>query len=105
MTELKRKIKEQRDINTELYNIFKNRVCDKDMQPFVDEWRLGSRKLREMLSELKELELNKSRKDFSKSSSKTFVNGYGEATSREITTSTYKRAEKRLQKQIMNFLR
>lgn len=31
---------------------------------------------------------------------KTFVNGFGEATRREITTETYKRAQKRLQKEI-----
>lgn len=99
MTELKRRIKEQQDANTKLYNIFENRIYDKEMQTFVDEWRAGSRKLKEMLTELKELELKEV-----KNSPKKFVNSYGEATSREITTSTYARADKRLQKQIMSFL-
>ena len=31
---------------------------------------------------------------------KTFVNGFGEATRREITSGTYERAQKRLQKEI-----
>ena len=31
---------------------------------------------------------------------KTFVNGFGEATRREITTGTYKREQKRLQKEM-----
>ena len=31
---------------------------------------------------------------------KTFVNGYGEATSREITSTTYERAQKRLTKSV-----
>lgn len=103
MTELKRRIKEQQDANTKLYNIFENRIYDKEMQTFVDEWRAGSRKLKEMLAELKELELKEVKEV--KNSPKTFVNSYGEATSREITSLTYARAEKRLQKQIMNFLR
>ena len=34
------------------------------------------------------------------STRKTFVNGFGEATRREITSSTYERAQKRLQKEI-----
>ena len=35
---------------------------------------------------------------------KTFVNGYGEATSREITSSTYERAQKRLTKSVEGWL-
>lgn len=35
---------------------------------------------------------------------KTFVNSYGEATTREITSSTYKRAEKRRQKELEKWL-
>lgn len=36
---------------------------------------------------------------------KTFVNGFGEATTREITTQTYKNEQKRLSKEILNFIR
>ena len=35
---------------------------------------------------------------------KTFVNGYGEATSREITSTTYERAQKRLMKSVEGWL-
>ena len=35
---------------------------------------------------------------------KTFVNGYGEATDREITSSTYERAQKRLMKSVEGWL-
>lgn len=35
---------------------------------------------------------------------KTFVNGYGEATHREITSSTYERAQKRLMKSVEGWL-
>lgn len=35
---------------------------------------------------------------------KTFVNSYGEATKREITTASYKRAQKNLDKRIMRLL-
>ncbi len=34
----------------------------------------------------------------------TFVNGFGEATHRYITTDTYERAQRRLDKEIMGFL-
>ena len=36
---------------------------------------------------------------------KTFVNGFGEATTREITSQTYKNWNKRLDKEILNFIR
>ena len=49
-------------------------------------------------------ELSKKNKEENKTS-KTFVNSYGEATKREITSSTYKRSQKNLEKQIANFLK
>lgn len=35
---------------------------------------------------------------------KTFVNSFGDATQRNITTASYKRAQKRLSQQIMRFI-
>ena len=35
---------------------------------------------------------------------KTFVNSYGEATTREITSSSYKRLQRKLNNQIMRFI-
>lgn len=60
---------------------------------------------REMNSKRNELnkaldEMAKTRKSQTVQERKTFVNGFGEATRREITSSTYKRAQKRLQKEI-----
>lgn len=39
-----------------------------------------------------------------KTSGKTFVNSFGEATKREITTSTYKRNQARLGEEMMGFV-
>lgn len=36
---------------------------------------------------------------------KKFINGYGEATSREITSGTYERAQRRMQRDVENFLK
>lgn len=36
---------------------------------------------------------------------KVFINGYGEATHREITSSSYKRAQNKLSKDILSFLK
>ena len=47
-------------------------------------------------------ELNKKIKDKAPAKKKTFVNSYGEATTREITSTSYKNAQKRLNKEIMN---
>ena len=49
-------------------------------------------------------ELSKKNKEENKTS-KTFVNSYGEATKREITSSTYKKSQKRIEKQIANLLK
>lgn len=102
--ELKQKIEEQRNKNIKLYSVFEHKMNDKNMQAVIDEWRLGSERLKRMLAELQVLELEKSQKDVLKSNTKIFVNGFGDATKREIATTTYKRAEKRLSKQIISFL-
>lgn len=38
----------------------------------------------------------------SNTSTRKFVNSYGEATTREITSQTYKRSQKRLEKRVAN---
>lgn len=40
----------------------------------------------------------------SNTSTRPFINGYGEATTREITSATYKRAQKRLEREISRWL-
>ena len=105
MTEIERldkEIHEQREENVRLYSIFQYRIHEEKMQPLIKEWRDGSNRLKQLIS--KRNMLMKSKEPSFSSEKKTFVNGFGEATKREITTSTYARAEKRLSKQIMNFV-
>ena len=61
-------------------------------------------------------EFNKARKQYNTSldelaaikrqnkNNESFINSYGEHTERYITTTTYKNAQKRLNKQILNFI-
>ena len=105
MTEIERldkEIHEQREENVRLYSIFQYRLHEEEMQPLIKEWRDGGNHLKQLIS--KRNMLIQSKKPSFVSEKNTFVNGYGEATKREITSSTYARAEKRLSKQIMNFV-
>lgn len=108
--ELKQKIEEQERENINLYNIFKYRLQEEEMQPLVNQWRVGSKKLRELDNELFELEKKErdniivQEENTKAKETKTFINGYGEATKRYITSSTYERAEKRRQKEILSFI-
>ena len=51
-----------------------------------------------------EIVKRKSEKSKNTVTNKTFVNSYGEATTRDITTSTYKQLQRKLNKQIMRFI-
>lgn len=106
--QLQKQIKEQEEKNISLFKIFQYRLQDKEMQPLIQEWREGSKKLRILLDELYQLE-TKERDEMltnedNRNETKTFVNGYGEATKKYITSSTYERAEKRRQKEILSFM-
>lgn len=106
--ELKQKIEEQERENIRLFNVFQYGLHDEEMQPFINEWREGSKKLRALDDELykqemKEREERTANKE-NKNETKTFINGYGEATSKYITSLTYERAEKRRQKEILSFI-
>jgi hypothetical protein len=57
-----------------------------------------------MLQELSELERITKDKNKTIDNTKTFVNGFWEATKRNITCNGYERAEKRNQKAIMSFI-
>ncbi len=103
--ELRTEIEKQKEENIKLYNIFQYRGHEDIMQPIIIQWREGSKKLKELLNKLYEMEreekatsLNTTRKE------NNFINGFGEATTREITSSTYKLADKRMQKEIMSFM-
>lgn len=109
--ELKKEIEEQRKQNIELYNSIRwcpthDDPLNKKAEPILAEWREGSKKLKGLIEELQELELdNKNKnKSITEEVNKTFVNGYGEATKRNITCNTYERTEKRNSKAILSFI-
>lgn len=146
MNELQKQIKEQENKNIKLFKIFQYRMQDKEMQPIIQEWREGCKKLRILNNKLEVMELkeraeklinednkkeimilinnlistdmlnflnnycnaNKKLSCFESEEQvkeeKTFINGYGEATKKYITSSTYERAERRRQKEIISFL-
>lgn len=106
--ELKKKIKEQRKQNIEMFNSIPvpthEDPSNKKAEPILAEWRKGSKKIKSMIKELAELEriVNSTREV--KPNIKTFVNGFGEATKRNITCSGYERAEKRNRKVMLSFI-
>ena len=51
-----------------------------------------------------EIVKRKSEKSKNTATNKNFVNSYGEATTRDITTSTYKQLQRKLNKQVMKFI-
>ena len=51
-----------------------------------------------------EIVKRKSEKSKNTTTKKTFVNSYGEATTRDITTSSYKQLQRKLSKQIMELI-
>jgi CRISPR/Cas system endoribonuclease Cas6 (RAMP superfamily) len=106
INELRKEIKNQEEKNINLFKIFQYRLHEKEMQPIIEEWREGSKKLRGLLEELYKLEKQERETSLNKTAerNKTFVNSFGEATTREITSTTYKREQKKTQKQIMSFM-
>ena len=101
--QLEMEIVAQREENSKLYSIFQYRLHEEEMQPLIEKWRDGSRRVKELILQKNKL-LTSERKPKHITSGQTFVNGYGEATTREITSSTYSRASKRLSKQVMSFI-
>lgn len=107
---LKKEIKEQGEQNIELYNSIRwcpthDDPLNKKAEPILIKWREGSKKLKSMLKELAELErLAKSNMNEPLTNIKPFINGYEEATKRNITCSTYERAQKRMSKEILSFM-
>lgn len=101
--ELKVKIEKQKANNIKLFNSIPL-ATHKDprnngAESILIEWRKGSEILRQLIKELQE-------KGFQKSESigkKVFVNSFGEATKREITTTAYKVSQRKLEKELMMF--
>lgn len=104
--ELKQKIEDQKQENIRLYSIFQYNMHKEEMQPLIQQWREGSTKLKSLDEELYQLEKKErdERRANETRETKTFINGYGEATNKYITSSTYERAEKRRQKEVLSFM-
>ncbi|MGL6200596.1 MAG: hypothetical protein ACRC3H_16830 [Lachnospiraceae bacterium] len=110
INKLEKKIVKQREVNVRLYNSipapsYKD-PQGKKAEPILKQWREGSRKIKELID--KQNKLRDARRELTPppavEQQKTFVNGFGEATTREITSSTYERAQKRLDKKILSFM-
>lgn len=104
--ELKKKIEEQKKRNLELFNVIPlpthEDPLNKKAEPILIEWRKGSETIKRMIKELCELERTLNKEVDVKE--KTFINGFGEATKRNITCSVYERAEKRNEKAVLSFM-
>lgn len=104
--QLEKEMDIQAKANIVLYKKLPLDPMDKNYEPIVTEWRKGSKKLGELKTEWNKLkdELAKLKRDEENKKEKTFVNSYGEATKREITSTTYNNYQKRLDKQILSFI-
>jgi len=98
INELRKEIEIQKENNMKLYQTIPiashEDPQNEKAEPILKQWRDGSKKLKEL-----KLSLNITIKG-----TKTFVNSFGEATTREITCDGYKRAENRTKKEIMSFI-
>ena len=67
-------------------------------------------KMQKLFWEEKNKEINVAKKNIANKKTNTndnhhtFINGFGEATKRVITNTTYEKSQKRLDKEIMNFI-
>ena len=105
--ELKRKIEEQKEENIKLYKSIplasKEDPLNKKADTILTLWREGSKIIKNMMKELEQLETTQ-KKQTQQDNNQVFVNGYGEATQRKISTSTYDKQQKRLAKDMLSFM-
>lgn len=109
IAELKKEIEEQREQNIKLFKSIPLAShadpSNEKAESILTEWREGSKKLKSLIKELAELERAvKSNTNEVKPNEKTFVNGFGEATKRNITCSGYERAQKSNNKAMLSFV-
>lgn len=109
INKLKEDIKKQREINLELFNSIPiashNDPRNEKAEPILKQWRNGSNKLKNLLKKLQELELTE-RKFINNSDKRKdiFINGFGEATKRNIICNSYEKTQKRMEKEISIFI-
>jgi len=109
IAELKKEIEEQKELNIKMFKSIPLAShadpSNEKAEPILVEWRKGSKKLKIMIKELAELERAvKGNTNEVKTNIKTFVNGFGESSKRNITCSTYERAQNRMSKEILSFI-
>lgn len=96
IAELVKNIEVQRTENARLYNMIpiatQEDPLNRKAEPILNEWREGSRKLKEMLRELNKL------KDAQRAYTVKPSAQQPESACREITSSTYLRTDKKMQK-------
>ncbi|MEJ3719152.1 hypothetical protein WGM54_14115 [Paenibacillus polymyxa] len=106
--ELKNEIEEQRRKNIKLFKSIplatREDPLNKRADPILEEWREGSKILKSMIKELQKLEITDNKTNFIEKNNGKFVNGFGEATKRNITCTGYERAEKRNAQAILSFM-
>lgn len=95
---------QQRAIYRASWNPFKLRMEENAYQKWLklgDQQRAFRKKRAELTEKRAELRRQAEEKN---QSPKKKLNGYGEATSRDITSTTYDRAQRRLQRDVANFI-
>ena len=106
---LREEIRKQREVNIELYKSIPlashEDPCNKKAEFALKKWREGSVRLKTMLKELRELEMSeKNLLPTTGIDTKTFINGFGEATTRGITCTGYEREQRKISKEILAYI-
>lgn len=111
IAELKKEIEEQGNKNIKLFKSIPLAShadpSNEKAETILTEWREGSKKIKSMIKELAELEriaYNQNKTNEVKTNEKTFINGFGEATTKYISCSGYERAQKRNSKAMLLFV-
>ena len=74
-----------------------NTYTDKQRQRIRTKWQNMGQQAMDAKRKYNDLQIQEARES-NRGGNKTFVNGYGEATRREITTLSYERAQRRMKK-------
>ena len=68
------------------------------------QWNTNDKKLRRMKTNIETAKAKQREAQRKTETKKPFINGFGEATKRYVTNTTYEKAEKRNSKEIMKFI-
>ena len=68
------------------------------------QWNTNDKKLRRMKTNIETAKAKQREAQRKTETKKPFINGFGEATKRYVTSTTYERAKKRQSKEIMKFI-